>query len=249
MELENGIIQGSVNAKAGQAGSNAAHDHFLVLPARDNEPADQCLVTRKHAHARRYVPQLRRNARAIKAATVDGGIFTTGLNNSAPNEHLAAGPECRVVASGLWRRTKTGRGPNILIWPVSATCVQRPTVIASPDYHFISRPDSSVAVSNSRSVHHACRSPTIRDGVVPAACINGIMAVALTTPHNHFVACPNSAVVVSDGRRVGQGSCSPSIAARIVSSAGIHQAKAIAHAAPDNHFGPSPNNRMPKPAG
>ena len=69
-------------------------------------------------------------------------VFKAKLpDKSAPDDHLATGPDCRVLVLGLGRVGGAGRGPTIRAWIVSPARVQIGAGVSSPDDHLAAGPD------------------------------------------------------------------------------------------------------------
>ena len=174
----------------------------------------------------------------IFAATVKKAKRATEPIPSTPDNHFAAGPDCRVAGSGIRRIGSSGRCPGIRAGIVFSTCIEGKAyeVDAAPDNHLAASPYCGMVVSASGRIGGAGSGPTVRDRIVFPA---GIVSVA--TPDNHFATGPNSCVA---GSRIGRASgtgVDPSIRDRIVSAASIQINHTITRSAPDDHFSAGPH--------
>ena len=132
---------------------------------------------------------------------------------TSPDNHFAAGPDCRVVLSAKRRVGSTGDCPTIHARIVSPTRCRSAAVIRStPDDHFATGPNSRVIGSTRWRARDSC--PSVRRRIVsPAA--QKADAGSRSTPYNHFAASPDHGEIrliphTGDGRVGDTGSC-PSI--------------------------------------
>ena len=89
---------------------------------------------------------------------------------SAPDDHFAAGPDCRVTISASGRVGGAGGCPTIRAGIVSPAGVQTAAAVKSaPDDHFAAGPHCRVTDSGSGRVGGAGGCPTIRAGIVSPA--------------------------------------------------------------------------------
>src|SRR6266700_764140 len=87
----------------------------------------------------------------------------------APDDHLTAGPHCRVNFSCRGRVGSAGGRPTVGGGIVSAARVEIVGTKSTPDNHFSAGPDCSVVSSASGRVGGAGSCPTVDAGVVSPA--------------------------------------------------------------------------------
>jgi hypothetical protein len=93
---------------------------------------------------------------------------------SAPNDHLAAGPDCSVIPSCQRRVRSAGGHPAVRVGAVSAACVEihdRAAEHAAPNDHLAASPHRRVRVSRRRCIVEARGDPTVRGGIISAAAV------------------------------------------------------------------------------
>src|SRR5882672_9566175 len=107
-------------------------------------------------------------ARIVSAA----GVQIVGtIVLSAPDDHFAAGPHCRVTNSGRPAAGAGGR-PTVGAGIVSPTGVENEAAaLSAPDDHLAPGPHCSMKESGSGRVSGADGCPTIGTGIVPAASV------------------------------------------------------------------------------
>ena len=162
---------------------------------------------------------------------------------STPDDHFAAGPDCRVSVSAGGRVGGAGGCPTIRAGIVSPAGVQKiVAIISAPDDHFTAGPDCRVSSSASGRVGGAGGRPTIGAGIVSAA---GVQRAVPSYPPQTIISLPvHTAVwriVRAEGAFVGAGG-RPTIRARIVSPAGVQVE--LPHTPPDDHFTARPHCRV-----
>ena len=99
-------------------------------------------------------------------------VFKPTDPSSAPDDHFAAGPHCRVSESGSGRVGRAGGCPTVGAGIVSARRCSKTAegaVTSAPDDHFTAGPDCRVTDSGSGRVGGAGGRPTIGAGIVSAA--------------------------------------------------------------------------------
>ena len=162
---------------------------------------------------------------------------------SAPDDHFAAGPHCRVKVSASGRVGGAGGCPTVGAGIVSPAGVQKAADDHSaPDDHFAAGPN--------------CR--VIRLG--PAGALVVLVAVqlsvlglylppvfktaaAISAPDDHFAAGPYCCVTYRRIGRVGGAGGCPTIGAGIISPASV-QDGCRNDSAPDDHFAAGPHCRV-----
>jgi hypothetical protein len=107
----------------------------------------------------------RRRLRAVSPA----GVQRDSTVLSAPDDHLAAGPHCRVSVSGIGRVGGAGGCPTVGAGGVSPTRVKIAAIKAAPDNHFAAGPHCRVSVSAGGRAGGAGGCPTIGAGIVSPA--------------------------------------------------------------------------------
>ena len=147
--------------------------------------------------------------------------------NSAPDDHFAAGPNCGVKNSGIGRIGGAGGRPTIGARIVSP---------ASVEIHYCSTPPQTIislpvhtAVWASRAVGRvggAGGCPSVRAGIIsPAGVYKG--AAVKSAPHDHFATGPHCRVKLSACGRVGGADGCPGVRAGIISPAGVYKGAAV----------------------
>jgi hypothetical protein len=93
--------------------------------------------------------------------------------SSAPDDHLSAGPHCRVIVPGRWRIDRARGCPTVCAGAVSPAGVhQGAAADSAPDDHFAARPYRSVSVSGIGRVDGAGGCPTVGGGIISPAGVN-----------------------------------------------------------------------------
>ena len=168
----------------------------------------------------------RRRRPALRAVSATGVKLDRAVT-SAPDDHFAAGPYCRVIAPSVGRVGGVGGCPTIRRGVISAAGVKKVVSVASaPGYHFEEGPDGGVTESALRRVGGAGSRPTVGAGIVPATGVGSVTTegvVAVPAPDNHLAGCvgPHRSVINSPSRRVSRGRCCPAIGRGIISTAGV----------------------------
>ena len=148
-------------------------------------------------------------------------ITGAGPVAAAPNDHFAAGPDCRVTDSAGGRVGYVGDCPSICAGIVSPAGVKFVvTIISTPDDHFTAGPDCRVTPSASGRVGRASGCPAICVGIVSPAGVEKA-AVTAAAPNDHFTAGPDCRVTVPGRGRVGRAGGCPTICVGIVSAPGV----------------------------
>src|SRR2546430_1341582 len=111
----------------------------------------------------------RRDCRAGGPPTIDIGIVSAAaiVVTTTPNDHVAAGPHCRVTTSASRCVYSAGSYPVVRAGTVSSAGVE--IVITAPDDHFTASPDCRVTVSGSGCVGSGGSHPTVGDRIVFSA--------------------------------------------------------------------------------
>jgi hypothetical protein len=183
--------------------------------------------------------------------TVGAGIVPTatiqiGSVSSTPNDHLAAGPHCRVMVSSSRHVRRASRCPTISAGNVSPTSVQKVIgaikKIPAPDDHFAPGPHCRVTGSYRGRIGRASRCPTIGARIVSLAGVQIVGTIVLSAPDDHFAAGPHCRVTNSGRPAAGAGG-RPTVGAGIVSPTGVEN-EAAALSAPDDHLAPGPHCSM-----
>ena len=161
-------------------------------------------------------------ARIVSDATVQ--ILTTGINiSSAPNDHFAAGPDCRMVYPGLI--SVVGWCPTVGVGIISpaGVSVESDAHLSAPDDHFIARrPHCGMKGSTSRRASCAGGCPTVGAGIIFPAGIQIVRAdVIPSAPYDHFTAGPDCCVAIARVGRADDAGCCPIVGAGIVFPAGV----------------------------
>jgi hypothetical protein len=221
---------------AGTVAISTPDDHFAAAPNCRVRASGAGRVT-----GVRCYPTIRFGP--VSSAGIKGGA-TTRVAISAPYDHFASGPDCRLIASGSGRVDGVGGYPTIRSGTVYPPGVNVNIVsFATPHDHFTTCPDRGVIGPASGRVSCVGGGPTIRAGIVSSASVQ--IAAALTAPDDHFAARPDRRVMVSAGGRISGVRGCPTVRAGIVSPAGIQTAGTDnANSAPNDHFAAGPHCRV-----
>ena len=111
------------------------------------------------------------SARIISPASIQIAVAAS----SAPNDHLAARPDRRVIKSPIRRVGGAGRCPAVdtgIVLGASIQPVRNPIKkISTPDDHFTAGPDCRMKPSGNRRIGGTRGRPAIRNGIVPSASV------------------------------------------------------------------------------
>jgi len=159
---------------------------------------------------------------------------------SAPDDHFATRPYCRMKPSGLGRVGGRGGCPTVRAGIIPATGVYNIGVVKpAPDDHFAAGPDCCV-IGYSGPINGAGSCPAIGARVVPPAGAVG----DISTPDDHFATRPHRRVSVSGRRCVTQAGRRPTAVARVIPCAVPVGRATEPIAAPDDHFATHPYCRV-----
>ena len=157
-----------------------------------------------------------RVSRTGRCPSICAGIISaTGIENaaavpSAPDDHFATGPDCRVKEASRRRVSRARRGPTIVGIVSPATVQVTFVTIPAPHDHFAAGPHCAVAVSGAGCIGDARGRPTICNGAVFPARVDEAHEMK-PAPDNHLTAGPDGRVPLPVHRRVsGAGRC-PSV--------------------------------------
>ncbi len=81
--------------------------------------------------------------RTIPPASV-GELIAAVSTLPAPNDHLSAGPDCRVMGSDIGHVGGAGDYPTIPAGIVSPACIEELAGLPAPNDHFTAGPDCRV---------------------------------------------------------------------------------------------------------
>lgn len=95
-----------------------------------------------------------------------------GIAMAAPHDHLCASPNSCVIFSAVGCDV-AGIDPCVAGGIVSSTCARKAKIIigTAPYDHLTCCPHSGMRISRRRRVDRAGRCPTVRRGIISAACI------------------------------------------------------------------------------
>src|SRR5262249_49793961 len=142
-----------------------------------------------HADRRAWRCGRRRTWRA-RLRTVSSAAVHIATPNSAPDDHLAPGPCCRVEFSASGRAGAAGTCPTVGAGFISPAGVQKAAVaLSAPEDHFTSGPDCRVSLSGRRRVVDAGACPTIGAGIVSTTGVQ--IDAGISAPDDHFAARPD----------------------------------------------------------
>src|SRR5205814_5600655 len=136
---------------------------------------------------------------------------TVTSGTPSPDNHLVAGPHCRVKESAK-RGVGAGRCPTVgggIIFPAG---IRRTRSISAPYNHFTASPNRRVRVSAIGGIGDTGRCPTICAGIVlPSAAAITTDALPISAPDDHFAAGPHCRVLGSRSGGVGGVGCCPRV--------------------------------------
>ena len=168
------------------------------------------------------------------------GVQNAGAADSAPDDHFAAGPHCRVKLSGSGRAGGAGSNPvvgagNRQTGAVSPAGVQIAAAAGSaPDDHFGAGPHCRVKVSGSGRAGGAGSCPTVGAGIVSPAGVK-IAAAIKSAPDDHFAAGPHCRVIFSGSGRVGGARGCPRVVCAANRRTGYHRKCVVRAYCRDGH--------------
>ena len=130
-----------------------------------------------------------------------------------PDDHLAAGPHCRVKVSCSRRVGGVCGCPTVGAGIISPARVGHVLPSAAPDDHFAAGPHCRVSPSASGRVAGAGGGPTVGAGIIPPAGVKRAVTVNVgaSAPDDHFAAGPHCRVVHAASGRVGRARWSPCV--------------------------------------
>ena len=179
----------------------------------------------------------RSRLRAVSSAGVEIGPAA----NSAPDDHLTAGPDCRVTVSSSGRVVGAGGCPGICAGIVSPAAVQIARDRRSAPYdHFTACPNFGVHLSGIGALVVLVAVQLSVPGSYPPPVFNSLPL--LSAPDNHLTASPNCRVIVRTAGALvvlvlSRYQCRDCISRQCSDRSGVSPA-------PDNHFAAGPNCRV-----
>ena len=126
------------------------------------------------------------------------GVENAAAAISAPDDHLAAGPDCCLIVSTLGRASSVGSSPSIGAGIVSSSIVEKVVnglVISAPDNHFTAGPDCRVKTRAIGRVGDAGRCPTVSLWIISPAGVKADHVTVNSAPDDHFTASPHGGVI------------------------------------------------------
>src|SRR5262245_17489536 len=108
------------------------------------------------------------------------GVEGRRAHAATPNDHLIAGPDRRVFASGNRRMEPAGGDPTVGARIVFPAGVRSSSIISTPNNHFFVGPDCRVTGSGSWCVGSTGGCPCIRAGIVSPAGVEKVVVVFAT---------------------------------------------------------------------
>src|SRR4029079_16176587 len=182
--------------------------------------------------------------RVVSPASIKVVITTIVEIRPAPDDHLSAGPNCRVACSRIGGIRGAGVCPGIgagIVSPASVSEVKATKIAIrpAPDDHLSAGPNCRVGCSRIGRIDEVGGGPAISAGIVSSAGIRpvGSDIIKISAPDDHLSAGPNCRVPLSPmGRIDGAGGCPP-VGAGNISPAGIQPVVGaiIKISAPDDH--------------
>src|SRR5262249_39530419 len=162
--------------------------------------------------------------------------------NSAPDDHFAAGPHCRVRVSARGCIGRAGGCPTIgagIVSPAGVAAIQSPAVEDGKSVELGAGSHRRVRIFGSGGGGGAGGCPTLVAGIVSPP---GVRKAGgqISAPDDHFAAAPHCRVLVSGRWCVGGAGGCPTIGAGIVSPTGV----AAIQSPPDDHFTAGPHCRV-----
>ena len=156
------------------------------------------------------------------------GIIEKG---SAPDDHFAASPHCRLRVSPGGRAGGAGGRPTVGVGIVSPAGVQ--IVLgtiekeSAPDDHVATGPHCRVNLSGGGCVDGAGRCPTVGAGIISPAGPQPGAASAESAPDDHFTAGPDCRVIFSAGGGVGGARWGPCVIGTRNRRTGYHRERVV----------------------
>src|SRR5206468_1207288 len=134
---------------------------------------------------------------AVSAAGVQIAAAGERAAVSAPDDHLAASPRCRVSESCSGRAGGGGGRPTVCVGIVSTSGVEKDlvdVVVAAPADHLAACLHCGLPISGIGRAGGAGGYPTIGAGVVSAAGVQIAKDEALSAPDDHYTVGPHCRV-------------------------------------------------------
>ena len=155
--------------------------------------------------------------RVVSPASIKVVITTIVEIRPAPDDHLSAGPNCRVGCSRIGRIDEVGGGPAISAGIVSSAGI-RPVgsdiiKISAPDDHLNAGPNCRVPLSPIGRIDGAGGCPTVGAGNISPAGIQPVVGaiIKISAPDDHLSAGPNCRVKLSVKGRIGGAAVCPGV--------------------------------------
>jgi hypothetical protein len=215
-------VIGSARGRVGRAGGCPRIRAGMVCPASVQHVADPKATPNNHFSAGPDCCVLLSGRGRVGGAggcpTIRAGIISpAGIpilarpppRISAPNDHLTAGPDCRMILSNLGRVGRAGSCPTIRAGIVSAAGVEPRGTRSAPNNHFPAGPYCGVIRSALGRVGGAGSCPTIHARIVSTA------GDAVAAPDNHFTAGPDCRVKGSCTSGINGARSPPLVCARV----------------------------------
>jgi hypothetical protein len=187
------------------------------------------------------------SGRIVFPTTVQIAKVEVVIDQSAPHDHLAAGPDGSVSESRSRRVRVASRSPDVSGRIVSSTVAKinvTDLVPSAPHNHLSATPNRRVTETRRRHIRAAGGGPRVIAGVILGATVH-IGAAGITAPDDHEAASPDGAVIVATRRCTRRACCCPGVGCGIVPSAGIKVGRGIeVDAAPNDHLRACPDSCM-----
>ena len=111
---------------------------------------------------------------------------------SAPHNHFAACPDCRVRVSASGCIGRADSSPSVRAGIISPAGVQEGAVVVSaPDDHFFAGPHCSVSEPGDGRIGGAGWSPTVCARIVSPASVQAVNAISGPAPDDYFTIGPH----------------------------------------------------------
>src|SRR4029078_13424999 len=165
---------------------------------------------------------------------------------AAPDNHLSAGPHCRVTDSSNGREVHARGYPTVHAGVVPSS---GPNAAAksntTPDNHFTTGPYRRVKRSGGWSVDKAGSYPTIHCWIISPTGIQ----IGIAPPDDHLIASPHCRVIRSASRYVNNAGGCPPVRSGTIPAAGVQITAIVAvKSAPNDHFTACPHCCMQRSA-
>ena len=160
------------------------------------------------------------------------------IPSTAPDDHLTACPDCRVIISSSGCINGGSVCPCVRAGIISPASVETAKT-AAPDNHLTASPHCRVAKPLLGCIGGGY--PTIKITIISTARVRQIAVVS--APNDHFTASPDGGVQLSAGWCARRARSNPAICGGIVPPTRIEKAR-VSRSAPHDHLITGPDRRV-----